>query len=166
MFRAPPPHRRPERGGAAGRKRGHVRRRFPQSALAADHGGCSGDSPSRRRGPRNGRARCGDRCSRGDGALPELRGGRCCDDAGSKFLSAGYGAGLALQAALRTLSGIDRTVAELLERLAVTAITRFGIIGMIGVIAFQRNLLALNAGVETARADEAGNGFAAVAQGA
>ncbi|WP_421404147.1 methyl-accepting chemotaxis protein [Agrobacterium fabrum] len=42
---------------------------------------------------------------------------------------------------------------------------RFGIIGMIGVIAFQRNLLALNVGVETARADEAGNGFAAVAQG-
>ncbi|WP_420361179.1 methyl-accepting chemotaxis protein [Agrobacterium tumefaciens] len=52
-----------------------------------------------------------------------------------------------------------------MERVAVTSITRFGIIGMIGVIAFQRNLLALNAGVETARADEAGNGFSAVAQG-
>ncbi|QKX00208.1 hypothetical protein GSF67_19930 [Agrobacterium sp. CGMCC 11546] len=61
---------------------------------------------------------------------------------------------------------MDRTVAELLERVAVTAITRFGIIGTIGVIPFQRNLLALNAGVETARADEAGNGFAAGAQGA
>ncbi|MGO8020007.1 methyl-accepting chemotaxis protein, partial [Rhizobium leguminosarum] len=50
-------------------------------------------------------------------------------------------------------SGIDKSSSEITK-----------IIGVIDEIAFQTNLLSLNAGVEAARAGESGKGFAVVAQ--
>jgi hypothetical protein len=51
-----------------------------------------------------------------------------------------------------------------MERIEQSSHQIANIIGVIDEIAFQTNLLELNAGVEAARAGEAGKGFAVVAQ--
>lgn len=61
-------------------------------------------------------------------------------------------------------STVVRNAVEAMERIDQSARQITQIIGVIDEIAFQTSLLALNAGVEAARAGDAGRGFAVVAQ--
>ena len=61
-------------------------------------------------------------------------------------------------------SAVVRNAVEAMERIDQSARQITQIIGVIDEIAFQTSLLALNAGVEAARAGDAGRGFAVVAQ--
>ena len=70
----------------------------------------------------------------------------------SSALGSAEQSGQVVRQAVEAMSGIERSSREIGQ-----------IIGVIDEIAFQANLLALNAGVEAARAGDAGRGFAVVA---
>jgi methyl-accepting chemotaxis protein len=65
--------------------------------------------------------------------------------------------------AITQIAGSSEGIGEALERFAVSSRTIGGIVEVIGSLADQTNLLALNAAIEAARAGEHGRGFAVVA---
>ncbi len=64
---------------------------------------------------------------------------------------------------IQNLSGEVVKLAEVVERLSTDSQEIAGVVDVIGGIAEQTNLLALNAAIEAARAGEQGRGFAVVA---
>jgi methyl-accepting chemotaxis protein len=65
--------------------------------------------------------------------------------------------------AITQLAGSSESMGAALERFAASSQTIGGIVELIGSLADQTNLLALNAAIEAARAGEHGRGFAVVA---
>ncbi|MFB3905428.1 MAG: two-component regulator propeller domain-containing protein [Acidobacteriota bacterium] len=83
-------------------------------------------------------------------------------EAGDTAESGGRVLAETLESMRRITDHIVRT-SSLVERLEESSLSIGKIVGVIEAIAFQTNLLALNAAVEAARAGEAGKGFAVVA---